>query len=160
MQAQRQQPGARDVQRRQLERLDFMRKMMVLDSDVLTSRRNADGRPVPRRPQSTSTPGASDAVKRNLHPGKFRHPAVFDLVIFRKSRWLAMLAGCIAVVWMAGNSLRKPASAQPVSAQPVERQAGPSRPVSPAVAAQPPQKGEFKGWFFEDSEAENNLPLF
>jgi hypothetical protein len=127
-----------------------------LEPDTLTSRRDTDGRLIPRRPQSTSTPAASGAAKRDLFGQKDRHPSALKSVIFRKSRWVAMLAGCFAVVWMAGNSLREPASAQPA-----ERQVSPPRQVSPApaVATQPPRNGEVKNWFFEDREAENHPRL-
>jgi hypothetical protein len=111
--------------------------MMVLEPDTLSSKRDTDGRPIPR----------PDPLVR-----KDKHLSVFKLVTFRKSRWLAMLAGCVAVVWMAGNTLRQPASAQPG-----EQQVSTPRQMSPAVAAQPPQKEELKTWFLEDIQTEVNV---
>jgi hypothetical protein len=137
-----QQPAAAQAPRPQLEPLEFMERMMVLDSDTLTSKRDAKGRPVPRH---KSPSPASRAAKRR---DQLVHLSVFNSVIFRRLSWPAMLAGCVAAVWVAGKSLREPASAQPV-----ERQAGPFRPAPSAAAAIPPPKGEFSGWFIEDDHA-------
>ncbi len=144
-----QQPVARELPRSQPEPLEFMRRMMVAEPGVMTSRRDADRRPVPRRSRAQSTPAASEAAGHQPAVGKTRNPGEFNLVIFRKSRWLAMLAGCFAVVWVAGNSLR-----EPVSAQPGQQPVSPPRLASPAGAVRQPQNGELKSWFLEDLQAE------
>lgn len=145
--------SGRDASSRQVERQEFIRRMMVLDPDVLASRRDADGRPIPRRSQPVS-PSLAPSIPPAVRPDAFDHlpapkigpppprPA-------GKWRWIAMLAGCLAIVWMAGNSLREPASPQPVA-----QHAGPTPPAPISLrahsAAPAPQRQE---WFTEDTEA-------